>query len=104
MPIVPHAQLRLEYVASDTLKLRANRPRHHPQAQIRKLRQSLRAFGCVVPLVVDDELNVVCVAVRLAAAIAEQLATVPVVRVSHLDTGQLRALALADNRLAEETV
>lgn len=55
-----------------------------------------------MPLLVDDELAIVSGHARLAAARLLGLASVPVIRISHLTREQLRLFAIFDNRIASE--
>jgi len=93
--------LRIEYIDVNRLRADPGNARVHPPKQIQKLAASIRAFGFVVPLLVDDELKLVAGHGRLLAAKSIGLTEVPVVRIGHLTAPQLRLLQVADNRLAE---
>jgi ParB-like chromosome segregation protein Spo0J len=60
------------------------------------------SFGFNFPIVVDANDIVVAGHARLKAALRLELPEVPVVRVDHLTPAEVKALRLADNRLAEE--
>ena len=76
--------------------------RTHSRMQIRKIADSIRAFGFVNPILTGDDGQIIAGHGRLAAAKLIGLETVPVLALSHLTPAQRRAYVLADNRLAEE--
>lgn len=92
---------KLELIEIDRLIPYARNARRHSPAQINQLRASLREFGFVNPVLVDDDLNIIAGHGRVAAARAEGLPKVPCVFVKNLTPTQKRAYILADNRLAE---
>ncbi|PCJ61089.1 MAG: DNA methylase N-4 [Rhodospirillaceae bacterium] len=75
--------------------------RTHAPAQIRQIAASIREFGFTNPLLIDDANNIIAGHGRLEAAKLLGLERIPVIRLSHLTPTQKRALALADNKLAE---
>lgn len=97
-----HRELAIEWREPASLKRSPNNPRQHSKDQIHKLRCSLREFGFTNPILVDDQGVVLCGHGRLEASIAEGIAKVPVIQISHLDEAQRRAYVIADNALAEK--
>lgn len=85
----------------DTLIPYAHNARTHSPEQLMRLRESLRTFGFVQPILIDEERNVLAGHGRLAAARAEGMRQVPCVVVTGLTEAERRAYILADNRLAE---
>ena len=77
-----------------------NNARTHSDAQVMKLRASLREFGFVNPVIIDRENNVIAGHGRIQAAIAEGIDEVPCVYADHLTDAQKKAYILADNRMA----
>ena len=73
----------------------------HGPEQIEQLRRSLREFGFVSPVLIDEERNLIAGHGRVEAARAEGMAEVPYALVSELSEAQRRAYIIADNRLAE---
>ncbi len=101
-PDLPEAlQLKIEMIAVDDLRAAARRTRSHSDKQISKIASSIRRFGFLCPLLVDDDGTIVAGHGRLEAARLIGMTTVPVIRISHLDEPERRAYAIADNRLAE---
>lgn len=88
-------------VRIDALKPYARNAKRHGAKQIEQLRASLREFGFVAPVLIDDEGNVLAGHGRLEAARAEGMTEVPCVRVGQLSEAQRRAYVIADNRLTE---
>lgn len=79
----------------------ANNARRHSSSQIAQLRASLREFGFVTPILVDEQNNIIAGHGRVEAARAEGMTKVPCVLVTDLTETQRRAYILADNRLSE---
>jgi ParB-like chromosome segregation protein Spo0J len=77
--------------------------RRHASAQITELRGSLRQFGVVAPIIVNEERVVLAGHGILEAALAEGLPTVPALVVEGLTDLEQRAYLVADNRLAEKS-
>ncbi|MGE3708526.1 MAG: site-specific DNA-methyltransferase [Hyphomicrobiaceae bacterium] len=75
--------------------------RKHSSKQIEQLAQSIRKFGFLAPVIVDDGNLLLCGHARVEAAQQTGMATVPAIRVGHLNEVQKRAFMIADNRLAE---
>ncbi len=91
---------RFEKVNIDKLIPYARNARTHSKEQILQLRASLREFGFVNPVIVDQNYNVIAGHGRILAAKEEGIAEVPCVFAEHLTEAQKRAYILADNRLA----
>lgn len=80
----------------------AQNARGHSDTQIAKIAASIREFGFIVPVIVDDSGHVICGHGRILAAKQAGLERVPTVNVSNLSELQKRAFMLADNRLAQD--
>lgn len=78
-----------------------NNAKIHGEEQIKQLRRSLREFGFVSPVLIDEDKNLIAGHGRVEAARAEGMTEVPYVLVSDLTDAQRRAYIIADNRLAE---
>lgn len=91
----------IEQVAVEKLKPRARNARLHSKRQVEQLAASIREFGFVGAIVIDEVGNVLAGHGRLAAAKLLGLGALPCVRINHLDDKSKAAFALADNRLAE---
>lgn len=73
----------------------------HSDKQIAQIAASIRRFGFVVPIIIDDGGNIVAGHGRWQAAQQLDLAEVPAIRIKFLSATDRRAFALADNRIAE---
>jgi len=91
----------LEHLPLTSLRKNPRNPRQHSQKQIDQLAKSIRTYGFVGVVVVDNELNIICGHARVDAADQLGMTTVPAIRVSHLTPAQRRAFAIADNKIAE---
>lgn len=94
---------KLEVIYRPVADLRVNpaNARKHSKKQIEKIAASIRSFGFNVPLLTDGEDQLVAGHGRLAAARHIGLTEVPTIAISGLTEAQLRAFAIADNRIAE---
>lgn len=90
----------MKLVPVDKLVPYANNARTHSPEQIMKLRSSLREFGFINPVIIDQNYNVIAGHGRIEAAKAEGITEVPCVFVDHLTEAQKKAYILADNRMA----
>ncbi|SMQ69918.1 DNA modification methylase [Altererythrobacter xiamenensis] len=78
-----------------------NRTRITSPEQLEKVISSIRLFGLVMPVLIDQ--NDVVVSGHILCEAAEQLGfkSVPCISVEHLDNAEIEALALALNRVGE---
>ena len=86
----------------DELKPNPKNARTHSKRQIRQIADSIRTFGFLNPILIDDRGMVLAGNGRFAAARLLGLESVPTLRASGLSAAQKRAYVLADNKLAEK--
>ena len=86
-------------VATSSLIPYANNSRTHSDEQIRQIAASIREFGFLVPILVNDENTIIAGHGRLMAADKLGLPHVPVLKADHLTPAQQRAYVIADNKL-----
>ncbi len=79
----------------------AQNNRTHSKASVARVKRSIDKLGFVVPILATSDGEIIAGHGRLEAARALGLKTVPVVRVDHLSDSEVRALRIADNKLAE---
>jgi len=91
----------VEMVPIDQLIHYINNPKAHPAGQVDKIASSIKNFGFLVPLVIDAQGEVIAGHGRLLAARRLNIGLVPCVRAEHLTPAQVKALRIADNRVAE---
>src|SRR5450755_3960154 len=100
-------RLKIEYLNIDALEADTANARAHSKAQIAAIGRSITSFGFVTPIVADKRTGssgkrrIRIGNGRWQAAKAAGITTVPVILVDHLNEAQLRALAIADNRLTD---
>lgn len=75
--------------------------RRHTKKQIRQIANSIQEFGLLVPVVCDGTGHIVAGHGRVEAARLLGLGSVPVILVENLSPQQLKAFALAENKLSE---
>lgn len=80
---------KLEMVKVSELIPYVNNARTHSQEQVNKLRSSLREFGFVNPVIIDQDKNVIAGHGRLMAAKEEGITEVPwILCVHHIVRGK----------------
>jgi DNA modification methylase len=85
------------------LTLDTRNPRLHSPKQVRQIARSIQAFGFVVPVLIDAKLKVVAGHGRVMACRLLGRSQVPTISLDHLSETQIRAFAIADNRLTENS-
>lgn len=93
--------LNVTYAPPSAIKPRPSNPRRHSKRQIKQLAASIREFGFVNPVLVDEENVLIAGHGRLVAAQMAGLELVPVIQLAGLTDAQKSALMVADNKLAE---
>ncbi len=83
-----------------TLKPYVRNARTHSKKQVRQLADSIKSFGFLVPILIDETHTIIAGHGRYAAAKLLALEQVPVIKVEGLSPAKRRALALADNKIA----
>ena len=78
-----------------------NNPKLHNRAQVAKIRESIREFGFINPVLLDENLEIIAGHGRVAAAQGAGMTEVPAIILSHLTDAQKRAYRIADNKLTE---
>lgn len=93
--------IQIQYRSVNDLALDPRNPRQHSQQQVNQIADSIREFGFIMPVVVDDNRQVVIGHARVLAAKKLSMPRIPVVEIRHLSKAQLKALRITDNRLAQ---
>ncbi|WP_200952252.1 site-specific DNA-methyltransferase [Rhizobium sp. Root482] len=92
---------RIEMVSVNSLKAHPRRTRTHDERQIVTIMGAFNEFGFLNPLIIDEDNVVLAGDARVEAARRLGIATLPAVRVEHLNEAEKRAYKIADNRIAE---
>lgn len=92
----------LNYYLADIEELipYARNARTHSQAQITQIAASIKEFGFLAPVVIDEDNTILCGHGRFYAAQKLGLKKIPCVKESHLTEAQKRAYIIADNKLS----
>jgi DNA modification methylase len=95
-------KLNLPYKNQPVAKLipYARNARTHSDEQVAQIAASIREFGFLNPVIVDEKGGIIAGHGRVLAARKLDLAEVPTVEASHLTEAQKRAYIIADNKLA----
>jgi DNA modification methylase len=93
--------LHPKMVAIDQIKPNPRNARTHPKHQIRQLADSYLAFGFLAPVLIDENGVLMAGHGRLEAARLLGLKTILAIVIAGLSEAKRRALALADNRIAQ---
>ena len=94
-------KLTIDQVPVAALKADPRNARTHTKQQVRQIGDSIQEFGFVNSILIDEADRIIAGHARRDAAAQLGLETVPVIQLSHLTEHQKRALAIADNKLAE---
>ena len=92
---------KVEKVSPSDLIPYQNNPKEHPESQIDKIASSIKNYGFVQPIVVDEENEIIIGHGRLQAAKKLDRDEVPIIRADHLSGAEIKALRIADNKVAE---
>ena len=93
---------QIELLPLATLRTNPKNARRHSSKQLAQIAASLRTFGFLSPIIIDENNMVLAGHGRLAAARLEGIAKIPVIRFAHLTAAQKRAYIIADNKIAEQ--
>jgi DNA methylase/ParB-like nuclease family protein len=92
---------KTESVAIDAIRPNRRNVRRHPAKQVAILAESIRTLGFTNPVLVDEDGEILAGHGRYAAARSLGLSEILIIRLMHLSSAEKRALALADNKIAE---
>jgi hypothetical protein len=92
--------LEIEYLPLKSLKAYERNSRTHGDVQVELLVNSIREFGFVNPVLVDENNVVIAGHGRLMAAERIPLDNVPAIRLVNLSESRKKALRIADNKIA----
>lgn len=90
----------VEMLPVSALKPYSGNARTHSKKQVRQIAESISRFGFTNPVLVSDAGEIIAGHGRVMAAKELGIASVPTLRLSHLNAEERRAYVLADNKLA----
>ena len=85
------SNLKIDYKDINEIKPYENNPRIHSNIQIEQIGKSVEEFGFTVPILLDDNNNVIAGHGRLEASKLLELGKVPTITLSNLSEEQKRA-------------
>jgi DNA modification methylase len=101
MELIVSSISQVEAVPLTKLNLSKRNARTHSKSQIQQIARSIERFGWTYPILIDELGNILAGHGRFAAAELLGHKKVPCVIISGLKEAEKRALALADNKIAE---
>lgn len=93
--------LKIQNIKIADIRAYKNNPKLHNKAQVAKIRESIREFGFINPVLLDENLEIIAGHGRVAAAQDMGMREVPAIILSHLTDAQKRAYRISDNKLTE---
>jgi ParB-like chromosome segregation protein Spo0J len=78
-----------------------NNQKMHPEEQVKKIAASIKEFGFLVPIIIDENNEVLAGHGRIQAAKLLEMDKVPVIKVTNLTEAQMKAFRIADNKVSE---
>ncbi len=93
----------IEFKSLEELKPSPRNARKHSKKQQQKIANSIKTFGFNNPILIDENCMVVSGHGRYEAAKLLKLDQVPTICLGHLTEAEIRAFAIADNKLALES-
>ncbi len=88
--------LTIQNIKLTDIRAYKNNPKLHNRAQVAKIRESIREFGFINPILLDENLEIIAGHGRVAAAQEAGMTEVPAIILSHLTDAQKRAYRIAD--------
>ena len=97
---LPFFAEQIEHISISTLHSSKQRARKHSAAKLEKLARNIQTFGFVLPVLIDENDQVIAGYARVMAANDHLgITSVPAVRISHLNDAEKKAYSIADNQL-----
>jgi ParB-like chromosome segregation protein Spo0J len=93
--------LKIQELPISQIKLNLRNARTHSGKQTRQIANSIQAFGFTNPLLVGEDGELIAGHGRYKAAVQLGLEKVPAIVLAGLSPAKRRALAIADNKIAE---
>ena len=93
------ARIAVRWLPVEALEPDPRNARLHPAGQVRRIADSIEAFGFNVPVLIDSQNRVVAGHGRVLAARRLALSEIPTIALDHLSEAERRAFMIADNRL-----
>lgn len=92
--------MQVEEKSLKEIKENPDNPRYHSAKQIDQISSSIKEFGFVNPILIDEENTIIAGHGRYKAAKKNKLKKVPTIKLTNLNEDQIKALVIADNKIA----
>lgn len=92
---------KIEYAPLDSVHPSEHNPRFHDEKQIKLICESINKFDFMNPCLVDAKGRIIAGHGRYEAARRLGLASIPIIRITHLTEAELRTYMVLDNRSGE---
>jgi site-specific DNA-methyltransferase (adenine-specific) len=93
--------MKIETIKLNDLKPYDKNSKTHPKKQIDLLAKNIEKFGFTTPILIDENNNIIAGHGRLDALKQLKIEEAPCVRMENLTEQEIKALRLADNKIAE---
>lgn len=93
--------LQISTININQIKPYKNNPKLHNKKQIAQIVSSIKEFGFVNPILIDENGEIIAGHGRYMAAQSMNMTNVPAIVLSHLSDAQKRMYRIADNKLTE---
>jgi len=92
---------KVDLISTKKLIPYRNNPKEHPIEQIEKIASSIEQYGFTQPIVISEDNEIIIGHGRVGAAEKLGLEKIPAIRRDDLTENEIRALRIADNKVAE---
>jgi DNA modification methylase len=93
--------MEIKLVPLDSIKANVRNARTHSAKQLMQIERSIQRFGFCNPILVDEARTIIAGHGRHEAAKSLAMKEIPIIELTRLSPTKKRALALADNKIAE---
>lgn len=97
------ADLKVIYINKDEIKPFKDNPRLHSELQIKQIMNSIKEFGFVNPILIDEQNIILAGHGRYRASEMLNMDKIPTVQISNLTSKQKKALVIADNKITQNS-
>lgn len=99
--IIPWIASDIEWLHPREIVVNRRSLRRHTKQKIQRFAKVVEEVGAIMPLTIDADNGLISGHLRLTVFRELGMDVVPVIRISHLNSTQIRLLEIADNRFAE---
>jgi ParB/RepB/Spo0J family partition protein len=92
---------KVKIIDIDKIYPYTNNPKEHPEKQINKIASSIKNFGFTVPIIIDNQNEIISGHGRYKAAQKLELDKIPCIVRDDLNAAQIKAFRITDNKIAK---